>query len=167
MTAKTFPDVVTVTTTNSLGNPLTGVGTRTMAMYAPMFQLNFQSTDLATSSTAASSTAAVTSETSSSSSTPTNEPTSEGGLSDGAKIGIGVGVGVGGLALIGLIGLLLVARRRKRKQPPAAELGGSPAGYAPVATAEHKPGSTPGHQSVFSELSGDTEPTELPAHTYR
>ena len=161
VTAKTFPDAVTITSTNSNGAEFTGVATRTMQMFAPMFQLNFQSTDIQT--TASTTSAADTSE--SSSSTPTADSTSDGGLSSGAKIGIGVGVGVGALILIGALAWFLMSRRRS-KRPPVAELGGSPAVYGPQGTVEHKPASNPGHHSVFSELSGETEPSELPAQRY-
>lgn len=123
----------------------------TITLYAPMFQLKFQSTDITTTTLA--STPSI-----SSSSAPDSISKSNAGLSTGAKIGIGVGVGIGGILLAALVGWF-VLWRKKSKRTVAAEFGSSPGRFKDKATP------TQVNNPIFSELSGVTRPVELPAHT--
>lgn len=89
---KTFPEVITSETQTH---------TREMRLLAPMFQLNFQSTDIATATTSTQLPS------DSTSSPPDNGPS----LSTGAKVGIGVGVALGVLLI--LVSAWLCLRRRQ------------------------------------------------------
>ncbi|RSL68306.1 hypothetical protein CEP54_002879 [Fusarium duplospermum] len=138
----------TFTKTNSDGDEslstMDGVSIR-----APMFQLNYQSSDLPSSTGTSSETTGSTRETmTSNTSEADTEPSS--GLSTGAQAGIGVGVGVAGLLLIG-VGLYFWRRKRSTR--------------APVPTEEPKSESPSNH---ISEIGGGTlkyPPAELEAAT--
>ncbi len=139
----TFPDLITITPTaaTSTSRPVAQptapqTVTRQMILFAPMFQLNYQSSDLESSSTSSpeihssiptlTTPVGETSDTNSSASPASSStlPTSESqsGLSTGAMAGIGVGAALGGIFL-GTLAVLLFLRRRKRRA--AQELGGT------------------------------------------
>lgn len=94
----------------------------TFRVYAPLLQLNYQSSDLPASATGPSSTDSTDvvltgrpSSTTIASATP--QPTSQSqGLAVGARAGIGVGV-AGGVILLALIAFLVIRRRRRRAAP--------------------------------------------------
>ncbi|KAJ4245590.1 Hypothetical protein NCS54_01235400 [Fusarium falciforme] len=151
----------TFTQTNSDGDEsvatMDGVTIR-----APLFQLNYQSSDLPSSTGTSSETTGSTREaTASNTSDADTEPSP--GLSTGAQAGIGVGVGVAGLLLIGA-GLYFWRRKRNTRAPvpteeePKSELpsnyisevdGSTPARYPPAeleaATPELEGSHTPSH----------------------
>lgn len=128
----------TITTTNSEAVAVTVLSR--VSVLAPLFQLNWQKTDLPSSTTPATN-AATTGPTPSSSPThspqETNPPAA--GLSKGAAAGIGVGVGIAGLALI--VALVWFVRRRRRKHPSVM------ASMSPVAAPMPQP--PVGHGYVF------------------
>lgn len=114
---------------------------------APMFQLNYQSSDLP-SSTSASSESETTGSTRETMASNTSEPDTEPspGLSTGAQAGIGVGAGVAGLLLIGA-GLYFWRRKRNTRTP--------------VPIAEEPKSESPGN--FISEVDGGIPPTHPPA----
>ena len=106
-------------------------------LFAPMFQLNYRSSDLASSTTpplttGPSTTEGTTSIASQSTSSDTASSDSsvpaadEGGLSTGAVVGIGVGAALGGI-LLGMLAIWLFFRKRKQKRAAAeaAAAGGA------------------------------------------
>ncbi|KAK3935072.1 hypothetical protein QBC46DRAFT_462283 [Diplogelasinospora grovesii] len=100
--------------------------TRVTTLYAPMFQLNYQSTDLSktTIATLSSLTDAPNNTTPSSPSsiTATSSPESVsnyGGLSTGAVAGIGVGSALAGIVLAAAAGFWLFRKRRQREADQA------------------------------------------------
>lgn len=194
----TFPDVVlsTVTSTTATNAP-PSVGletiTRKMVLLAPMFQLNYQSSDLETTTTSSSTSSSTTGSSSASSRTGSSDTTGTAatgagagaattdttlpaaadgnkGLSTGAMAGIGVGAALGGL----LLGALAIAawfamRKRRRRRDE---------GYAAAAAAAADHG---GPQELYPDAyhkippgwdarSPETVRTELPdynsPHTY-
>ncbi|AEO65597.1 d99e07fe-2df0-492e-9305-e01d445d4ce0 [Thermothielavioides terrestris] len=138
----TFPDVITTTTTDSASNTTVEAVTRQMILLAPMFQMNYQSSDLVSSSSSSSSSAASTSTPTSgvSSSTPTQpgatagagsaaeglSASGKGGLSTGAVVGIAVGAALAGVLLTAIVAWIWFKRRGER----AAAAGQGPAGWA-------------------------------------
>lgn len=125
---ETFPTVVTITQTDTAsGEVQVSTSTRTMMLFAPMFQLNFQASDLPASTTASttrpSSTPSSTSsgEQSTTSAADNNDGStskSSGGLSSGARVGLGVGIGLGIAFLLAFSGFLYYYRRSRRVQLP-------------------------------------------------
>ncbi|KAL7799240.1 hypothetical protein V8C37DRAFT_399059 [Trichoderma ceciliae] len=127
----TFPNVVTVTQTDTASGTITeetSTSTQTLVLYAPMFQLNFQATDLPASTTT-TSTAPSTSGTTATTTSPNQQSTtsvadndtsskSSGGLSSGAKIGLGVGIGLGVAFILSFIAFIYYYRRSRRAQSP-------------------------------------------------
>lgn len=121
---------VPATITETIESPsasLTATLISTVTIYAPLFQLNYQSTDLP--STHSSSTTHTTTSTmgstitipeSLSSQSTSPSPSAGVGLSSGAKAGVGVGAGIGGLLLLATIIVFCV--RRRRASDPASEL---------------------------------------------
>ncbi|KAH8678453.1 hypothetical protein BX600DRAFT_507398 [Xylariales sp. PMI_506] len=158
-------------------------------MSAPLFQLNFQASDLSTATSGSSgvngatATVTVVSE-------PTQAATANSGstsLSTGAQIGIGVSIGVVGLGAIGaLIGCLLSRYRKKRleqeadneeigaSQPPPAwtqvpqkppsELAWSPSPASQHGQQQKQPSElwTPASQPSELAVDGSREVHELP-----
>ena len=106
------PLMVPATQTVAVGSSVSSQYVPTFTVYAPMFQLNFQSTDLPASSTTQSrqSTGAPTM----SVPTETNTGAPDAGLSAGARAGIGVGVAAVVIGL--LVAIVLLVRRRKRRE---------------------------------------------------
>ncbi|KAI1260706.1 hypothetical protein F5Y18DRAFT_432067 [Xylariaceae sp. FL1019] len=108
-----------------------------ITVYAPLFQLNFQETDLPSSSstnTASSTSSRATSVASAPSESQTASAST--GLSSGAKAGIGIGAALGALLLIGAAALFFY-RRRRRPAANAAEImtfepKSQPGQYQPV-----------------------------------
>ncbi|KAK4149950.1 hypothetical protein C8A00DRAFT_18438 [Chaetomidium leptoderma] len=124
----TFPDIITTTATASSGGAIAvQTATRSMVLLAPMFQLNYQSSDISAASSSSSSSAASTTPTdrtssstdSASSDTTLPTPASQGGLSTGAMVGVGVGAALGGI-LLGILAVVLFLRKRKRTESAAA-----------------------------------------------
>ncbi|KAH6880377.1 hypothetical protein B0T10DRAFT_412231 [Thelonectria olida] len=126
----------------------------TVTIYAPLFQLNFQSSDLPSSSTAGTdSTEAHSTETQSAeTSRASDQSDNDGGLSVGAKAGIGAGVGALALLIIG-VAVFLFLRKRRGRTPPA-ELPSTP-GKPPPQGLYSKPVNP-------SELESTTPRSELP-----
>ncbi|KAH6877063.1 hypothetical protein B0T10DRAFT_193447 [Thelonectria olida] len=89
---------------------------RAITLFAPLFQLNHQKTDLSSSSTSETDAADTMK--------PSEESSSGNGLSTGAKAGIGAGAGVVALIVIGVA--LLFWRKRKSKVVNVVE---KPPGY--------------------------------------
>ncbi|KAK4148650.1 hypothetical protein C8A00DRAFT_19556 [Chaetomidium leptoderma] len=125
----TFPDIITTTASSGEGAGTVETATRRMVLLAPMFQLNYQASDLeaptsntaSTTSGSAQSSTSPNSSSSGTSSSGTNLPAAagEGGLSTGATVGIGVGAAVGGI-VVGVLALWLFMRKRKRTAPALA-----------------------------------------------
>jgi hypothetical protein len=129
-----------VETTTSLA------ATQSIDGWAYGVRIRWQSTDLAAVTSAPTTTASTNTTSSSSSSTNTQTPIpSSGGLSTGAQAGIGVGVSVGTLAILGMLVLLWMRRRRDPGNHPPTnieipgggipELENKPAASAPYPTA--------------------------------
>ncbi|KPM45204.1 hypothetical protein AK830_g1329 [Neonectria ditissima] len=94
---------------------------RAVTIYAPLFQLNRQASDLSSSSTKSTGSTSVTSHSTSLTGVTSEAPapsSSNGGLSVGAQAGIGVGAGLVGLTLLGTA---LYFWRRKKKTPAVTE----------------------------------------------
>ncbi|KAI0111084.1 hypothetical protein GGR51DRAFT_557492 [Nemania sp. FL0031] len=122
----------------------------TVTIFAPLFQLHYQSTDLSSSQISsttqtASSTLASTSTMPASPNPPSSSPSAAAGLSSGAKAGIGVGAGVGGLLLLGAA-IFFFFRRRKSSNHVSELMAAQP---PPPFTQQH------------------TQPAELSSYTYR
>ncbi|KAM5386661.1 hypothetical protein ACJZ2D_000624 [Fusarium nematophilum] len=112
------PDIVT--SANSGNSELVPVE-RTMTLFAPLFQLNHQSTDLETATSRPTSTLL-----------PTQSPSVDEslggddngqGLSAVAKLSIGLGVGALILLLAGLALGLVLRKRKQRKAGPVGSMG--------------------------------------------
>ncbi|KAJ2986560.1 hypothetical protein NUW58_g4967 [Xylaria curta] len=87
-------------------------------------------------------------------STPTSDASS--GLSTGAAAGIGVGASLGGIAVLGLAGLVYFKRRKSRTEPQRSELPASkPLGY---------PIEPPKPEIPMSQYSHSPRPVEAPSH---
>ena len=177
----TFPDIITATvTTSTATNAGAAVATETITreiiLLAPMFQLNFQSSDLETTTTSATTRSASTSLAGSSATTGASSAPSDSTLpaaadgqarlSTGAIAGIAVGAALGGL-LFGLaLATWLVMRKRKRRRE-AVE--GAAAAAAAAAAADRggsqewigKPQEVYSAKGSAMELGGWT-PTEMP-----
>jgi hypothetical protein len=113
----TVPQTVTATPENTVTGAVvtpTVVAISQFLVYAPLFQLNFQSTDITSSTTSASTGSGIT--TSTLTTTPTQSPSS--GLTTGAQAGIGVACGILGLFLIGALAWWLRKRSRRSKVIP-------------------------------------------------
>ncbi|KAL2752033.1 hypothetical protein ACRALDRAFT_1078145 [Sodiomyces alcalophilus JCM 7366] len=185
-TLKPFPDVVTVSRTTmdsdaSTSYTITGTFTRTMTLLAPMFQLNYQATDMTSKKSSAGPR-----ESETLSDVPADatqdagnvgnerEPAEAGGpsLSGGAWAGVAVGA-VAGLFLLGAVVWFVVKRRRAQREwkpedkgaPGVAAQPGGPAMYtvyevegAGVHTGVHA--GVPGHPGDGHSVR--KEPTELP-----
>ncbi|KAI1367069.1 hypothetical protein F5Y08DRAFT_299329 [Xylaria arbuscula] len=97
-----------------------------VTVYAPLFQIHYQSTDLslADSVTGSSSSASGGDTTARPSISPSlsASPSNNAGLSTAAKAGIGVGVGLGGLGLLLLSISIFLYRRRRGASGPVSEL---------------------------------------------
>ncbi|KAK4041293.1 hypothetical protein C8A01DRAFT_14965 [Parachaetomium inaequale] len=112
----TIPVIIEITTTETAtatsGQGAIAVQTTTeeVLMLAPMFQLNYQASDLETGTTSPPS----------ATSTDSSAATDQGGLSTGAIVGIGVGAALGAL-LLGAVAILLFMRNRKRQRELAPE----------------------------------------------
>ncbi|KAI9163633.1 hypothetical protein HJFPF1_05254 [Paramyrothecium foliicola] len=116
----------TITITDSASSET--VTERTYTMWAPMFQLNFQSTDVETTTSSgprpgstqkppAGSTSEPTAASTTSEPLPSSDSqTSSGGLSTGAAAGIGAGVAVAAIAALLLIAFLIWRRRRRHRE---------------------------------------------------
>jgi hypothetical protein len=170
----TFPDVVTATITDTTSNTLGPFGavrtvTREMMLLAPMFQLNFKSSDLVSESTSSASTTTGTppTTTTASLSTPlastgrsdpndnlnssgtsddastTPNTTGQGGLSTGAVAGIGVGAALGGMLLMAVLGWLWWKRRQRRDTASIPALAEAPGNGHDMEYSHHH-GSDPG-----------------------
>lgn len=146
-----FPDIIT--RTESLGgdssNPPTAVQTvtelRTMTLLAPMFQINFQSTDLPdyTSTVSTTGTTSESTTTQSSATTATTAGASasaeDTGLSGGAKIGVIVGSIAGGLVLLALVawGIFRWRQQRGAATQPAAVAAVAPSAWGQPPQAQY------------------------------
>jgi LPXTG-motif cell wall-anchored protein len=121
----TLPTTVSATVTSASKVSVTAATITAFNMYAPMIQINWQSSDLPTTSTSTSGTSSASSRTS-----QTSIAQASSKLSTGAEAGIGVGVALGVIA-IGIISWVLYRRRRKQEyvaaagHSPTAEIGGS------------------------------------------
>lgn len=161
-TRKTFPDIVNITSTDSDGSTVTAQVTRTINLYAPLFQLNYQPTDLITTTTGSTS-----GTTTGSQSTSTGESGGSGGLSTGAAAGIGVGGGIAALAIVFAAFMVGKKRRARRREEQIAELAAGTPTFAPVYPSPPPQGHTeykpPGSPQYYSELPGHNPAVELPA----
>jgi hypothetical protein len=140
----TYPVFVDMTTTITEATSTGGRGeiavqtSKPFALLAPMFQLNYRSSDLASSTTSPLTTTGLStsdgttsiasqstgSDTASSDSSDSSVPAAdEGGLSTGAIVGIGVGAALGGI-LLGVLAIWLFFRNRKQKRAAAVAAGG-------------------------------------------
>jgi hypothetical protein len=122
----TFPAVITTTTINNDISPVETAGTE-VTLLAPLFQLNYRSSDLLSTMTSAVITSTTQSDISSTSSSPSSgaSPPPPPGLSTGAAVGVGIGAALGGILLIisVVVGWVWV---KKRKQSAAAAVPESP-----------------------------------------
>lgn len=111
----TIPATITATATPTTtgGSPSRTVAVlQNVIVYAPLIQINWQSTDRPTSTLGSNST--TTSQTGSP--TPISSSQKSGGLSQGATIGIAVAAALVGLALV--VALALWTRRRRQQRHP-------------------------------------------------
>ncbi|KAK4246092.1 hypothetical protein C7999DRAFT_33488 [Corynascus novoguineensis] len=163
----TFPASVEVTTTiTDDGGTAVETFVQDMVFLAPMFQLNFQSSDLeslssstASPSSASTSTGPRSTDSSSTSSDPLattgsgQEEQSGGnaGLSTGAIAGISVGAALGGI-LLGMLAIILFIRNKRKKEgstTPTSEwqqtapAGGPPSNFATYKYASELPSAGP------------------------
>ncbi|KAL2128223.1 hypothetical protein VTI74DRAFT_9479 [Chaetomium olivicolor] len=172
----TFPDVIVITTsatdaTNSASAAVQTV-TREMTLLAPMFQLNYRSSDLATlglsPSTSMSPSTGLNAATNSPS-TPALAASGQAGLSTGAAVGIGVGAALGGILFATVVAWVWAKRRRQRPAgttPEAVEPAGiGGAGEKSYPSSEYYAA----HSWARPELEGygGMAPVELPAGTPR
>ncbi|KAI1127277.1 hypothetical protein F5Y10DRAFT_293065 [Nemania abortiva] len=141
-----------VETVESSSVSLTTTVMSAITVLAPLFQINYQSTDLLRSHTSPATRTATSTLTSSttaplSPNSPFPSPSSstETGLSSGAKAGLGVGVGIGGLLLLAVA--IFLCLRRRRAPHPVGELMAT---ETPPAFVQQR-----------------TEPAELSSYTYR
>jgi hypothetical protein len=112
----TMPQTVTATPENTATGAVvspTVVAISQILVYAPLIQLNFQSTDIGSSTTSTGNDITTSTLTSTFTGNP-NPGSTSGGLTTGAQAGIGVACGIIGLLLIGA----LVWWLRKRSQRP-------------------------------------------------
>ncbi|KAL6875148.1 hypothetical protein J3F83DRAFT_713051 [Trichoderma novae-zelandiae] len=123
----TFPKVVTITQTDTASDEVqVSTSTQTMVLFAPMFQLNFQASDLPASTTASTTESSSSESTAASSNRQSTTsaaddgaaPESAGGLSSGARVGLGVGIGLGVAFLLAFSGFVYYYRRSRRVQMP-------------------------------------------------
>lgn len=158
---ETFPTVVTVTQTDTAsGEVEVSTSTRTMVLFAPMFQLNFQASDLPASTTASTTRPSSTStSTPSTTSAADDDKTSKssGGLSSGARVGLGVGIGLGIAFLLAFAGFIYYYRRSRRVQLP---LGGE-FHHTEVSEAADSPKVVKSPAQVY-EMGDYHAPAELP-----
>ncbi|KAI1114123.1 hypothetical protein F5Y14DRAFT_415537 [Nemania sp. NC0429] len=125
-------------------------------LYAPMYRLNWHSSDLPASTTTTNGGTHTTPVTPQETATAISSETSEG-ISTGARAGIGAGVGAGVLAVIGFLGWFVLARRRAKK----LQGGSAPPQTSPEHSGFEK-AEMPGQQSWAHELPGSTaEPGRL------
>ncbi|KAK4072707.1 uncharacterized protein Triagg1_5752 [Trichoderma aggressivum f. europaeum] len=123
-----FPHFFTVTDTNTAGTLTHLTFSQSIVLLAPMFQINFQATDLpASTTTAATTLSTATTRTTSSTIQQTSTSAADNsvgkgssGLSDGAKVGLGVGLGLGAAFLLAFAGFIYYYRRSKRSQIPVS-----------------------------------------------
>ncbi|KAL7938640.1 hypothetical protein V8C35DRAFT_288748 [Trichoderma chlorosporum] len=163
-----FPEVVTVTQTDTASSVDVETSTVTMVLYAPMFQLNFQSTDLPASTTATRTTLSTSSRQTSSESQQTTSSAadnstgtnSSAGLSSGAKVGLGVGLGLGIAFLLAFSAFIFYYRRSKRGTPLRSELADT---EVPQVTEDPKVKKAPGQ--VY-EMGDYYAPVELPGDNH-
>ncbi|KAM0438704.1 hypothetical protein ACHAPT_001461 [Fusarium lateritium] len=155
----------TFTQTNSDGDEsLTEMDDVTIR--APMFQLNYQASDLPSSTGSLSETTGSTRDSvPSNTSDSAGDSSSSSSLSTGAQAGIGVGVGVAGLALIGAA--LYFWRKRRRITPVPTEeepKAGSPGNYISEVDGGVPPRYPPAElEAATPELEG----SHTPSHTVR
>ncbi|KAH6990283.1 hypothetical protein EDB80DRAFT_168055 [Ilyonectria destructans] len=117
---------------------------RAVTIFAPLFQLNFQSTDIPTRSTPTSDTASgLSAKTVAASTSATShadgEASTNSGLSTGVKAGIGAAAGVVFIAIIAAAVFLFLRKRRTIRtplpEPPKDEL--SPEIFSPAELYDH------------------------------
>ncbi|KAI1347574.1 hypothetical protein F5Y01DRAFT_242591 [Xylaria sp. FL0043] len=112
----------------------TEVTLTSIVLFAPMFQINWQSSDRTTTLPANN----ISTGESSSSGTSGNSIDAHPGLSISAKVGIGAGVSLGVLAIFTVLAFFVLRRRRSKlrvKQRPVADI---PAGRSPELQGEEK-----------------------------
>lgn len=157
---KVFPDIVATTTSLPDGGVVTTTTTRTVTLFAHMFQLNYQASDLvsATASTPPTVTTPAPTTTNTSAASQNSE------LSTGAKAGIGIGVGLGGILILALLAIFFRRMRKSGKESGENYLEGAEGG-----TKERRFGAGSGTRAPASgkwatqELHGHPAPTELPS----
>ncbi|KAL7951688.1 hypothetical protein V8C42DRAFT_304868 [Trichoderma barbatum] len=168
---ETFPNVVTITQTDTANGEVdVETSTQVMMLFAPMIQINFQSTDLPGSTTAGTTTqptsnTATTRTTSSpaqqsKTSAADNDDTaskSSGGLSGGAKVGLGVGIGLGVAFLLAFSAFIYYYRRSRRIQLPL----GSELPNSEISEVEEGPKIKKSPAQVY-EMGDYYAPAELP-----
>jgi hypothetical protein len=130
----TYPVFVDLTTTLTQETSTGGRGTvavptsQEVTLLAPMFQLNYRSSDLAPTTTppptmlvspSRSSVSIASTDSNSASSIPLTPASEQDGLSTGAIVGIAVGAALGGI-LLGVLAILLFIRNRKKRAAAAA-----------------------------------------------
>ncbi|KAI8634263.1 hypothetical protein F5Y19DRAFT_412738 [Xylariaceae sp. FL1651] len=145
----------TATATGGISTATEGTSTTVISVvtiYAPLFQLLYQSTDLPSVQPASTTSTAISSSITSTTTTipaPSSSQLAEGGLSTGAKAGIGVGAGIAGLALLGAAVFFFFRRRRE------------PAHVSEIMTPEPKP------QFPQQFPQQGVQPVELSPYTHR
>ena len=137
VTYPVFIDITTTVTeaTSSGGRVAVETSSQEVTLLAPMFQLNYQASDLEQITTpptvqASPSESSPPITSNSVGSDPASDPLTPaadgGGLSTGAIVGIGVGAALGGI-LLGVLAILLFIRNRKRKRAAAVLAESKPA----------------------------------------
>ncbi|KAH6693692.1 hypothetical protein F5X68DRAFT_273224 [Plectosphaerella plurivora] len=163
-----FPDVIT--RTESLGgdssNPPSAVQTvtelRTMTLLAPMFQINFQSTDLpgytstvsTTNTTTESSTTTQSSAETSASTAGASSGSEDSGLTTGAKIGVIVGSIAGGLVSLALVGWGLYKLRQLRSAAAQSSAATAPSAWGQPPQGQYHPMYPQQHSTEYHDHSG-------------
>ncbi|KAK4106968.1 hypothetical protein N658DRAFT_520411 [Parathielavia hyrcaniae] len=189
----TLPTAI-ITASSGTGAPApVQTETRPVTLYAPMFQLNYQSSDMAALSPSTSMGATATGSTSapndssnaatdSSSSSPaaSNAPvaaseSNQPGLSTAALVGIAVGAAVGTILLAAVVSWVWIKRRRQRAAQTVGPDGIGGAGetkfdtgyYGNHAVHGWAPSELAAHRWAPSELEPSHGSSELPAGTPR
>ncbi|KAL7910726.1 hypothetical protein GGI35DRAFT_321595 [Trichoderma velutinum] len=168
---ESFPHAITITQTDTASNTVdVETSSLTMVLYAPMFQINFQASDLPASTTTASSTlSTATTRTTSSTSKQTTTSAADNsvgvgspGLSNGAKVGLGVGIGLGVAFLLAFAGFIYYYRRSKKGQIVSSELPNNEVSEAQTPKVKKLPGQVyeMGDYYAPAELPGDNHEGE-------
>lgn len=164
------PDILTITDSGS-----ESTADRTFTFYAPMFQLNYKSTDLASVVTSRTSHPSPSIPSSTSTSSPEDDENTSHALSPGAKAGIGIGAAFGALIILAIVGRFCWLRGRRAQHASTYQVQGGGSGIAIASTSPRTEmgidgkselgerfGSSSRPSTTRIELDAGQRPSELP-----